>query len=237
MSWPQQLAIGLLLLTSRGSYEDRPIPTQSSQLALGGQTYQIPIGTVGIGSVRAETPANYRLKLIFPSLKATQSTSQERAEIRLGANDRVQLHYSIQLFNADGAIVEIAKSLPVRIDRWCHNDGGIQYRSTVDLIVSKNELRAAIPKLDRVEKLTLFVVVGKIRDLKPVTTSIANTGTGRNQITRTLIVEGRQQANRLVARVFEEGNPRWNSCGDSDDRPALILETASAKSNLRCCGP
>ncbi len=118
------------------------------------------------------------------------------------------------------------------------NDGGIQYRSIVDLVVPRNELRLSINKLSKVEKFGLFAVVGNVNELAPVKTSVVSTGAGQNKITRKLILQGKQpKTNRLVTRVFEAGNPRWDGCGDGDERPSLILETALATSNLRCCGP
>ncbi|WP_309728572.1 hypothetical protein [Chamaesiphon sp. OTE_75_metabat_556] len=51
---------------------------------------------------------------------------------------------SIQLFNDAGEVTKIAKILPVKIEKWCQNDGGYQYRSTVDLILSKRDLRSPI---------------------------------------------------------------------------------------------
>jgi hypothetical protein len=233
MPWQNLLSIGLLLLSGYSNI-DRQVPHRQSQSTLSRQTYRIPTGTVGIVSIRSETPENYQLRIIFPEI----GVGQERSGIRLRANDRVRLADSIQLFDAAGVVAKIAKILPVKIDRWCHNDGGIQYRSIVDLIVPKHQLHSAIHKFSRIEKFALFAVVGKSEDLAPVLTSVVNTGTGQHQIIRKSIAEGRQsQTNRLVTRVFEAGNPRWDACDGGENLPSLILETARAKSNLRCCGP
>ena len=239
MRWQQQLAIGLWLLLSSCNVNNQAVAAPQSPVALDGQTYRIPLGTVGIVSIRAETPGDYYLRLVFPEIGVTQpSGSQEQAMIRLGQNDKVSLPATLQLFNAAGTVAEIVQILPVKIDRWCHNDGGIQYRAIVDAIVPKHKLRSAIRKFSRVEKFALFTVVGKIEDLAPVLTSVVNTGTGQHQIIRKSIAEGRQpHTNRLVARVFEEGNPSWDGCDGGENQPSLILETARSKSNLRCCGP
>jgi hypothetical protein len=77
----------------------------------------------------------------------------------------VRLSTSLQLFNDAGEVVKIDKILPVRLDLWCQNDGGIQYRSTINLIVPRNDLRLAIDKLSKVEKFGLFAVVGNVNEL------------------------------------------------------------------------
>jgi hypothetical protein len=238
MQWHNLLSIGLLLVLAGCNCRDRQMLPQHSPPAFTGTTYSIPAGTVGIVSIERETPDNYQLKIIFPNIVAPESPSQHRDPIWLRKNDTVRLSNSLQLFNDAGEVAKIAKMLPVKIDRWCQNDGGIQYRSTVDLILPKRDLRSPLHKFSRVENFALFAVVGKIEELAPVSTSVVNTGTGQHQITRTLILEGRQPpTNRLVTRVFEEGNPQWDGCGNGEERPSLILETAHSKSNLRCCGP
>lgn len=237
MQWQNLLSIGLLLVLAGCNSGDRQVLPQSSPPAVTGTTYLIPAETVGIVSIQRETPDNYQLKIIFPEISAPQ-LGQNRAPIWLKKNDTVRLTTSLQLFNDAGEVAKIAKMLPVNIEQWCTNDGGYQYRSTVDLILPKRDLRSPIHKFSRVEKFALFAVVGNLNDLAPVSTSVVNTGTGQHQITRKSIAEGRQpQTKRLVTRVFEEGNPMWAGCGDGEERPSLILETARSKSNLRCCGP
>jgi hypothetical protein len=238
MQWQKHLSIGLLLVLAGCNCRDRQVLPQHSPPAVTGTTYSIPEGTVGIVSIQQETPDNYQLKIIFPEIVAARPPGQNRDPIWLKKNDNVRLPNSLQLFNNAGEVAKINKILPVKIEQWCTNDGGIQYRSTVDLILPKQGLRAAIHTFSRIEKFALFAVVGKIEELAPVSTSVVNTGTGQHRITRKSIAEGKQSpTNRLVTRVFEEGNPQWDGCGDGEERPSLILETARSKSNLRCCGP
>ncbi len=238
MQWQNHLSIGLLLVLADGNCHNRQLLAQQSPPAVTGTTYLIPAGTVGIVSIERETPDNYQLKIIFPHIVAAESPDRNRDPIWLKKNDTVRLPNSLQLFNDAGEVAKIDKILPVRLDLWCQNDGGIQYRSTVDLVVPRNELRLSTNKLSKVEKFGLFAVVGNVNELAPVKTSVVSTGAGQNKITRKLILEGKQpKTNRLVTRVFEAGNPRWDGCGDGDERPSLILETALATSNLRCCGP
>jgi hypothetical protein len=238
MQWQNLLSIGLLLLGAGCNSINRKVLAQHSPPAVTGTTYLIPAGTVGIVSIERETPDNYQLKIIFPEIVAARPPGQNHDPIWLKQNDKVRLPNSLQLFNNAGKVAKIAKILPVKIDRWCHNDGGIQYRSTVDLILPKRDLRSPIHKFSRVEKFALFAVVGNLNDLAPVSTSVVNTGTGQHQITRKSIAEGKQSpTKRLVTRVFEEGNPMWDGCDGGENLPSLILETARSKSNLRCCGP
>jgi hypothetical protein len=238
MQWQNLWSIGLLLLVAGCNCRNRQVLPQHSPPAVTGTTYSIPAGTVGIVSIERETSDNYQLKIIFPSIVAAESPARNRDPIWLKKNDTVRLQNSLQLFNDAGEVAKIVKMLPVKIDRWCQNDGGIQYRSTVDLILPKRDLRSPLHEFSRVENFALFAVVGKIEELAPVSTSVVNTGTGQHQITRKLILEGRQPpTNRLVTRVFEEGNPRWDGCDGEESLPSLMLETARSKSNLRCCGP
>ncbi len=197
------------------------------------------MGTVGIVSISAKTPANYQLKVIFPDLVLPQQGSQTPAKIWLRKNDTVKLKNAIQLFNPNGTTIDLPKILPVAIEQWCTNDGGFHYRSIVKISIPKAKLRQSIDRITKIEKFALFAVVGNLQNLQPLTKPfLKTTGTGKFQITHKLIMEGKQSpSNRLVARVVESGNPLWDGCGDGEERPALFLETATATSDLRCCAP
>jgi hypothetical protein len=240
MSWQHKLSIGLLILLSSCQRSDRQVTLKSSTVVPLGKAYIIPAGTVGMVSIQAETPANHELKVIFPDLVSTHAGSQNPAKIRLKKPDRVSLKNAIQLFNANGTTIDLPQSLPVEIEQWCTNDGGFHYRSIVRFTIPKAKLRQSIDRVTKVEKFALFAVVGNLNDLQPLTKPfLKTTGTGKYQtITHTLIMEGKQApSNRLVARVVERGNPLWDGCGDGEERPALVLETATGISDLRCCGP
>lgn len=240
MPWQHKLSIGLLILLCSCQQTDRQVTLKSSTVVPLGKGYIIPAGTVGMVSIQSETPANYELKVIFPDLVSTQAGSQNSAKIWLRKPDRVSLKNAIQLFNAKGTTIDLPQSLPVEIEQWCTNDGGFHYRSIVKITMPKAKLRQSIDRVTKVEKFALFAVVGNLNDLQPLTKPfLKNTGTGKYQtITHTLIMEGKQSpSNRLVARVVERGNPLWDGCGDGEERPALILETAAGTSDLRCCGP
>jgi hypothetical protein len=240
MPWQHKLSIGLLILLCSCQQTDRQIALKSSTAVPLGKGYIIPVGTVGIVSIQSETSANYELKIIFPDLVSTQAGSQTPAKIRLKKLDRVRLKNSIELFNANGTAIDLPKILPVATEQWCTNDGGFHYRSIVKLSIPKAKLWQSIDRITKVEKFALFAVVGNLQNLQPLTKPfLKTTGTGKYQkITYTLIMEGKQSpSNRLVARVVERGNPLWDGCGDGEERPALILETAAGTSDLRCCGP
>ena len=240
MSWQSKLSIGLIILLSSCQQSDRQVALKSSTAVPLGKEYIIPVGTVGLVSIRSENSANYELKVIFPDLVSTQSERQNSAKIWLRKPDRVSLKNSIELFNTNGAVIDIRKILPVKIEQWCTNDGGFHYRSIVKFFIPKAQLRQSIDRVTKVEKFALFAVVGSLNNLQPLTKPfLKTTGTGKYQIAHhTLIMEGKQsQSNRLVSRVVERGNPLWDGCGDDDERPALILETAAGTSDLRCCGP
>jgi hypothetical protein len=239
MQWQSKLSIGLLILLCSCQQSDRQVTLQPSTAVPLGKEYIIPVGTVGIVSISVETPANYELKIIFPDLVLPQPGSQIPAKIWLKKHDTVSLKNSIELFNPNGTTIDIPKILPVATEQWCTNDGGFHYRSIVKLTIPKAKLQRSIDRITKVEKFALFAVVGNLQNLQPLTKPfLKTTDTGKYQITHTLIMEGKQSpSNRLVARVVERGNPLWDGCGDGEDRPALVLETAARTSDLRCCAP
>jgi hypothetical protein len=240
MEWRHQLSIGLLVFLCSCQNSERAIVLTPSTAVSLGKAYTIPSGTVGIVSIQKETPKSYELKVIFPDLFATKSGKSTVDRIRLRKNDLVTLQHSLQLFNANGNSIDVAKILSIEIEQWCQNDGGSHYRSIAKLRIPKNQLSQSIDRVSQVEKFALFAVVGNLNDLQPLNTPFfRTTGTGAQKITQKLIMEGKQsQPNRLLARVVEQDSPMSYGCGDrSIDLPSLTLETATGTSDLRCCGP
>lgn len=113
MQWQSKLSIGLLILSSSCQQVDRQVTLQPSTAVPLGKGYIISVGTVGIVSIRAETPENYELKVIFPNLVLPQSESQTSAKIWLRKNDTVSLKNSIQLFNTNGTTIDPYSGLTV----------------------------------------------------------------------------------------------------------------------------
>jgi hypothetical protein len=239
MQWQHKLSILALLLLSGCQNSDRQSMPRQAQPTVLGKSYTIPVGTLGIVSIAKATQSSYELNITFPDLFATASDRQKPEPIRLKANDTVVLTNSLQLFDSSGTAIKIPRVLPVKIDRWCQNDGGYHYRSVVNIVMSKNELRDRIHQVSELEKFVLFAVVGDLAAVPPLTTPIvATTGAGRNTTTSKLVMDGRQPpTKRLVSRILQRDNPLWAGCGDGAERPSLVLETASGQSNLRCCGP
>ena len=68
MPWQSKLSIGLIILLSSCQQSDRQVALKSSTAVPLGKEYIIPVGTVGLVSIRSENSANYELKVIFPTI-------------------------------------------------------------------------------------------------------------------------------------------------------------------------
>jgi hypothetical protein len=129
--------------------------------------------SIGVAFFVSETESEYGLEIVFPFQCLTDFKIENRVDELIETSTKFKFNSQLTLFDESGEIgsIEIKDSIEIRF--WCENDGGIQFRPTLNLKVKKHNLKRVLRNNFEIENVACFSIVN--RNLNTVIKQVSNT--------------------------------------------------------------
>lgn len=115
--------------------------------------------SVGSLYLDKETGHEYDTEIVFP-IDFLKDYEIERPITELKfVLDSFMIDSPIILFDSTGILGKLEGKKKVRIQFWCENDGGIQFRPTLNLKIDKGEMDRELKGNQRIERLACFALI------------------------------------------------------------------------------
>ena len=181
---------------------------------------------IGVVYLTEESTDIYHLTIVFPL------QSLEKSEYTLAGDfqkviDKFQYTGEITFFDNAGELMSIKQPAEFRVEFWCENDGGIQYRPTFQTSLKKARFKRKIKGIAEIQNLACFAITNKTADKvvqaeNPDPNGVKLKGDYNN--------DGQVDCLLLAYESEEcEGEPK--------NRLGIILQLGADQFSLRCCAP
>jgi hypothetical protein len=135
----------------------------------------------------------------------------------------------IIIFDSIGEIARFTNDENFLIQFWCENDGGIQYRPTLQTKIKKTEFKRPLKAKSKIQNICSFVIVNqighKLESLNPLTNAnfeICGDYNGDGDID---------------CFIWTAPDNAQNCDGKPDNNLTIKLRVGKQDFELRCCGP
>ena len=131
--------------------------------------------SIGVVSVKLDLETEYEIEIIFPF----QTISNYEVKRPLLEWEDVMTRFindsPITLFDDKGELATINFNDSIKIEFWCENDGGIQFRPTSTTRVKKQNLKRELKTNIQADNVSCFVITNINREkIEPVEEKIPN---------------------------------------------------------------
>jgi hypothetical protein len=183
--------------------------------------------SIGVAYVSSETETSYVLKITLPLQTLSDSLV---AAVKAGhALDPLRYLGLLELFDDKGKLLSVRQNVKYAIQFWCDNDGGAQYRPTVDLSLNKKYLKRKLLKNDEIQGIACFVMLNRTKSKldqldHSVSTDVKLSGD----------YDGDGEPECILWTQHDEAE---NCDGMPLNHLQINLQVGKRSFGLRCCGP
>jgi hypothetical protein len=181
---------------------------------------------IGVVYLADESTDIYHLTIVFP-MQSLQNSDYQLAGDFKKVIDKFQYAGEMTLFDDAGELMSIKQPAEFRIEFWCENDGGIQYRPTLQTSLKKARFKRKLKGVTEIQNLACFAIVNRTADKvvqpdNPDPNAVRLKGDYNNdgQVDCLLITYESEEC---------EGEPK--------NRLGMILQLGADQFSLRCCAP
>lgn len=200
------------------------IPLLISAIGCYGQFLPNSIGVVYLIN---ETATSYQLTIVLP-LQWLEKAAGDRRGGDL-ADSKIDFRGDIIFFDKQGELLTLHQPSVFHVQLWCDNDGGEQYRPTLETLVKKEKLKRKIKGIPEIQNIVCFVVLSRnaLKVDKPdrsVSSDIKLEGD----------YNGDGQIDCFLWTYYDEAE---NCDGLPVNHLGINLQVEKKYFELRCCGP
>ena len=136
---------------------------------------------------------------------------------------------NLKIYNVSRSylLLDTTATFNFKVEFWCENDGGIQYRPIAHLTVDTNELLGDYLVDYDLQDLLGFAVIDLNEEIKPVEFD-------EYEPRITLNTSPDSYPNAIIWTVPDDAE---NCDGEPDNNLMIFLKTANGNFRMRCCGP
>lgn len=182
---------------------------------------QFKPGSIGVVYLMAEGQKSYSLTVVIPS--------QMLSEPLTDMGSSIDFLGSIQFFDDKGTLYSIQGPFNFKIHQWCENDGGIQSRPTLEVVVDKTKLKRKLSKRKEIQNIACFVAVN--------TSTIQSMATNMDP-SKDIVMSGDYNGDGkmdcFISTYYDDAE---NCAGQPVNHLGINLLVAGVSYALRCCGP
>jgi len=129
---------------------------------------QFKPNSVGVAYLTSETKDQYSLTIALPASSLVFYNNNQKSEFRKVIDSTVYKS-PITFFDSAGVLLTSNQRLEFKVEFWCDNDGGTQYRPTAKAIIKKREFKRPINAIADIQNIACFVLLNSISDeIEPV---------------------------------------------------------------------
>jgi hypothetical protein len=179
--------------------------------------------SIGVAYLTNETTDTYLLTIAFP----IQTLEKENIGDRQ-LKDSIDYTGEFTFFDNYGELLTIKQKTHFKVQFWCENDGGIQFRPILVISIQKKNFKRKIQGINEVQNIACFVITNrtnaKVEPLDNLSKDIKLRGDLNND----------GQIDCFLWTYYDEAE---NCSGEPKNNLGIKLQTSKGDFNLRCCGP
>lgn len=184
--------------------------------------------SIGVVYLNSFTGDKYELTFVFPMSSITKHDNyDERLDYHIV--DTLTIDNEITLFDKSGTIGSFQYIGEVFIHFWCENDGGIQFRPEIKIIMDKSEIKGKLTSKPELQGLSCFAII----DYN--TTKLTKV---EQEPMFKLEMEGDIDNDGFnEIEIYSFPDDAGNCNGLPDNNLVVLQKTGDKRNYLRCCGP
>lgn len=189
-----------------------------------GQTHLKPnsVGLAYVGGYEGTEGSHILIDIAFPRANLNKDSKElnEKSFEQTG---------NVKIYNVSRSylLLDTTATFSFKMEFWCENDGGTQYRPTTHLKVDTYELLGDYIVDYELQDLLGFAVVDLNEEIKPVEF-------GNNDPRITL---NTTSISSPIAMIWTTPDDAENCDGEPNNNLMIFLKTAIGNFTMRCCGP
>lgn len=179
--------------------------------------------SIGVAYLTSETADSYLLTIAFPiwTLEKYESGDWQK-------KDSLDYTGEITFFDKDGDLLTVKQNNNFKVQFWCENDGGSQFRPTLEISVQKKKFKRKIKGINEVQNIACFAIINraakKTATLDYSSKDIKLKGDFNND----------GQIDCFLWTYYDEAE---NCSGEPKNHLGIKLQIGKEHFSLRCCGP
>lgn len=189
---------------------------------------QFKPNSIGICYLQKETIDEYYLTISLP-IQTLINRDYKIVDEFKSVIDTLTYSGEINFFDNKGELYRISNEEKFLVTFWCENDGGIQFRPTLNIVVKKNRFKRPLKGINDIQNICCFIILNKneigldITDLK---------SSGDIKLTGDLNQDG-----KFECTIWTRLDDAFNCDGEPDNNLMIYLKVGEKNYRLRCCGP
>lgn len=191
---------------------------------------QFQPNSIGVCYLQKDSADDYHLKIVLPFQTLTKeyqrSDFRDQFKKTLGT---INYKGDIILFDDEGEICRMNNKDSFQLDLWCENDGGIQFRPTLNLKIKKANFKKKLIENNNIQNICCFVLINKAE-------TTIDPKDYPNQ--KNIVLRGDyNQDKKIDCYIWTKNDEAENCDGEPKNNLEIILQIGKQNFNLRCCGP
>lgn len=189
---------------------------------------QFKQNSIGICYLQKETIDEYYLSITLP-IQTLINRDYQMGDEFIRVIDTLTYSGEINFFDNNGELYRINKKEKFLITFWCENDGGIQFRPTLNIVVKKNSFKRPLNGINDIQNICCFVILNRNKIGRDITDLKSS---GDIKLTGDLDQDG-----KFECIIWTRPDDAFNCDGKPDNNLAIYLKVGEINYRLRCCGP
>lgn len=185
--------------------------------------------SIGVIYVLKETQDNYHLKIAFHVLALPEYRVNYAVPFK-PVIDTIHFAGNVTYFDQHGSLLTDHQSLKFRMQFWCDNDGGTQYRPEVEMVTRKKDFSRRLKPNPELKDIAGFVIINRDDDRLPDKPDF----TISNNVGLTGDYNDDHEPDCFLWTYYDEAE-------NCDNKPlnhlGIHLQVGKDHFAFRCCGP
>ena len=180
--------------------------------------------SIGVASVKLDLETEYEIEIVFPFKTILNYEIESPILEWKDVMTKFVNPSPITLFDDKGELATINFKDSIKIEFWCENDGGIQFRPTFTARIKKQNLKRELKTNFQADNVSCFVITNINREkIEPVSEKIPNDK---------IKLKGDLDGNGYLEAIIWEETDETGICDLS-----FHLSFGVSDYYLNCCGP
>lgn len=189
---------------------------------------QFKSNSIGICYLQQDTTDYYSLTISLPFQTLIDQSSKHILEYQK-VIDSISYSGQITLFDKTGELTRIENKDKFLLEFWCENDGGIQYRPTLNTKIKKANFKRPLNAVFEIQNICCFAILDR-NEQKTEVTDLPTTAD--------IKLMGDYDSDRNIdCLIWTDIDEALNCDSEPPNNLRIMLQVGKQYFRMRCCGP